>query len=324
MGQDAAQRPLPVRVGQEVQAVPRRLSDSTATRPMRDFTDDLAALRQRLDEAVGLPAHRRAAAQPAPARDRGVAARPVGRPRPGPQGQRRAGSASPRTSSCSTRSAARSTTPRRSSSWPGRRATSRSSPRSPRPSPSLRRHLRRARAAVAVHRRVRRGRRHLRDPVRRGRGRRPGLGRDAAAHVPALGRAPGLRRRARRGVARQRGRHLVGHLPGQRAPRLRPAALRARRAPAGAHVAVQRPGQAPDRLRRAEGHALPRGRARHRDRREGPAHRHLPLVGRRRPARQRDRLGGAHHPPADRASWCRARTSAASTRTRTGPCRSSR
>ena len=37
-----------------------------------------------------------------------------------------------------------------------------------------------------------------------------------------------------------------------------------------------------------------------RDRREGPAHRHLPLVGRRRPARQQDRLGRAPHPPADR------------------------
>ena len=33
---------------------------------------------------------------------------------------------------------------------------------------------------------------------------------------------------------------------------------------------------------------------------QGPAHRHLPVVGRRRPARQRDRLGGAPHPPADR------------------------
>ena len=83
-------------------------------------------------------------------------------------------------------------------------------------------------------------------------------------------------------------------------PRLRAAALRARRAPPGAHLAVQRPGQAPDRVRGAQGHAVPRRGARHRDRREGPAHRHLPLVGRRRPARQRDRLGRAHHPPADR------------------------
>ena len=49
------------------------------------------------------------------------------------------------------------------------------------------------------------------------------------------------------------------------------------------------------------GRPLPRGPVgRGRDRREGPAHRHLPLVGRRRPARQRHRLGGAHHPPAHR------------------------
>ena len=44
-----------------------------------------------------------------------------------------------------------------------------------------------------------------------------------------------------------------------------------------------------------------RGRRRPgRDRREGPPHRHLPFVGSRRPARQQDRLGGPHHPPAHR------------------------
>ena len=101
--------------------------------------------------------------------------------------------------------------------------------------------LRRARAAGAVHRRARRRRRHLRDPVRRGRHRRPGLGRDAAAHVPALGRAARLRRGARRGLRRLRGRDLVGDVPRQGPPRLRPAALRARRAPAGAHVARSTP-----------------------------------------------------------------------------------
>ena len=37
-----------------------------------------------------------------------------------------------------------------------------------------------------------------------------------------------------------------------------------------------------------------------RDRREGPAHRHLPLLGRRGAARQQDGLGGAPDPPADR------------------------
>jgi protein subunit release factor A len=46
---------------------------------------------------------------------------------------------------------------------------------------------------------------------------------------------------------------------------------------------------------------LPGARGR-RDRhpRPGSAHRHLPFVRRGRPARQQDRLGRAHHPPADR------------------------
>ena len=41
-------------------------------------------------------------------------------------------------------------------------------------------------------------------------------------------------------------------------------------------------------------------RRRGRDRRGRPAHRHLPRLRRRRPARQQDRLGGADHPPPDR------------------------
>ena len=36
------------------------------------------------------------------------------------------------------------------------------------------------------------------------------------------------------------------------------------------------------------------------DRRQGPAHRHLPVERRRRSARQRHRLRGPHHAPADR------------------------
>ena len=66
--------------------------------------------------------------------------------------------------------------------------------------------VRPARAAGAVHRRVRRARRDRRRELRRRRRRRAGLGRDAAAHVPALGRAPRLRRRARLGHRGRRGR----------------------------------------------------------------------------------------------------------------------
>ena len=54
-------------------------------------------------------------------------------------------------------------------------------------------------------------------------------------------------------------------------------------------------------LRRARRRArLHEDDVRDRDRREGPRDRHLPVVGRRRPARQQDRLGGAPHPPAHR------------------------
>ena len=64
---------------------------------------------------------------------------------------------------------------------------------------------------------------------------------------------------------------------------------RSRRAPAGAHLAVRSGGAPPHLVRvgvRLAGAA--RGR-RHRDRRKGPPHRHLPLERRRRPARQRHR-----------------------------------
>ena len=48
------------------------------------------------------------------------------------------------------------------------------------------------------------------------------------------------------------------------------------------------------------GRAGHRGRGRGRDRRRRPAGRHVPRVGRGRPARQQDRLGGAHHAPPER------------------------
>ena len=65
------------------------------------------------------------------------------------------------------------------------------------------------------------------------------------------------------------------------------------------------------------GRAGGRRRRRHRDRGRRPADRHLPRLGRRRPARQQDRLGRAHHPPARAGSSCSARTSARSRPTRT-------
>ncbi len=59
-----------------------------------------------------------------------------------------------------------------------------------------------------------------------------------------------------------------------------------------------------------------------RDQSRRSAHRHVPRVGRGRPARQQDRLRGAHHALADRASSSNARTTARSTATarRQWPC----
>ena len=71
----------------------------------------------------------------------------------------------------------------------------------------------------------------------------------------------------------------------------------------------------PDVVRRRRGRARWSRRRASRDRRRRPADRHLPRVRRRRPARQQDRLGGAHHAQADAASSCSARTSARSPRT---------
>ena len=59
-----------------------------------------------------------------------------------------------------------------------------------------------------------------------------------------------------------------------------------------------------------------------RDRCRRSANRHLPIPGRRWPARQQDRFGGPHHPPPDRDRRRSARTSAANSRTRRGPWRS--
>ena len=70
---------------------------------------------------------------------------------------------------------------------------------------------------------------------------------------------------------------------------------RMRRAPAGAHLALRLQRAAAHQLRQRLG--LSGGRRHHRDRHQGERlpHRHLPRVRRRRPARQQDGLGGAHH-----------------------------
>ena len=82
--------------------------------------------------------------------------------------------------------------------------------------------------------------RHRHDSSRRGRHGEPGLGRDAAAHVPALGGAREVPDRDDGPPGRRRRGHQIGHLRSERRERLRAAAIGDRRAPAGAHFAVRR------------------------------------------------------------------------------------
>ena len=245
-----------------------------------------------------------------------------------PRSRARCRPSCPRSSATSTstkNSNGASTTRRRCSSWRKKKATIRSKSEIRESIDAHQEALRRTRTACVVHRRVRRARRSVHGQVGRGWHRRAGLGRDAVAHVPALGRAARLSVRDRLRLRRHRGRYLDRRVHRQRALRLRLVALRARGASPRAHLTVQQRRQTPDRVRIAECCAvLRRDAARSRDQRQGPPHRRVSLVGRRWAARQRHRLGGAHHPSYRQASWWPARTSAASIRTRPGPCRSSR
>ena len=167
----------------------------------------------------------------------------------------------------------------------------------------------------AALRRERRPQCHRHHSSRRRRHRVAGLGRDADAHVSALGRAPGLLDVAVRISAGRRSGHQVSDFWRERRIRLRPADQRDRRASAGAHLAL-RSGQAAahfvrQRLR------LAGDRREHRDRHQAGRHPHRYLSLRRqgRPAREHHGFGGAHHAHSDRALSSPARTSARSTRT---------
>ena len=120
-------------------------------------------------------------------------------------------------------SRASSSSPTRTSRWPT--SSTSSSP----PSSSASQALEEERLFSGPLRRRRRARHRQR---RRGRHRRPGLGRDGAAHGDALGRAARLRRRAARGQPGGGGRHQVGDLPRRRA-RTPTACTRPRRACTG-------------------------------------------------------------------------------------------
>ena len=245
------QRPLPVRERQEVQVLPRALGRcSGRARLHRRPARPAPAARRGRAATCDLDGSRERAGR---ARGRGGPPRPVGRPRRRPAGHPRVRPGQRRRRRCSTAlDGPAVATPRPCTSWRVEEGDdSRRRPSSRPRSPAWRADLEPARAAVAVHRRARRARRGLRDPRRGRRHRRPGLGRDDAAHVPALGRAARLRGRGRRGQPRARrpgscrprfivkGRYAYGLL-----------AVRARRAPAGAHLAVRLPGPPPDQLRR--------------------------------------------------------------------------
>ena len=112
----------------------------------------------------------------------------------------------------------------------------------------------------------------------------------AAARLAGGG---GGRLRGRDG--RLQGNHRLGH----RRRGVRPAEVRERRAPGAARARHRGPGPHPHLRRHRRRAARARGRG-HRDQRRRPAHRHLSLLRRRRPAREQDQLRRAHHPPAHR------------------------
>ena len=86
---------------------------------------------------------------------------------------------------------------------------------------------------------------------------------------------------------------------GRRPAGLRLAARRARRPSPRPDQPVRLPEAAPDDVRPRRGPARGRRRRRDRARLGRDPGRHVPLAGRRRPARQQDRLGGPADPPAD-------------------------
>ena len=179
-----------------------------------------------------------------------------------------------------------------------------------------------ARAGGAAVGRGRLQRQLSRSPCRRRRHREPGLGQHAAAHVHALGRAARLQGRVPRGDRRRRSRDQVGDHRDQGPQRLWLAQDRGRRAPPGAHLAV--------RFQRAAAHVvcqrdrLSGDRRPHQGRHQGirRACRHDARPGRRRPARQQDRVRDPADPYPDRASWSSASRTARSTATarRHGRC----
>ena len=198
-----AQRAVLVRLGQEVQVLPwQGLNGRARTHPPTPSPTCATRLSEaeqylRIDERR----ERRAVLEAS-----GGEPGPLGRPGPRPRGHDRARPARQRPRRVRRPRRARSATPRCSPSSStesrrGRRA--RRAARRSSSSASIGVARRRASRALELQSlfsgRARRARRDRRDPRGRGRHRRAGLDRDAAAHVHALGGASRLRRRDRRG-----------------------------------------------------------------------------------------------------------------------------
>ena len=157
-------------------------------------------------------------------------------------------------------------------------------------------------AHAAAQGRGRREERHPGDPRRHRRRRGGAVRRRSFPHVPALRRRAWLALRGH-GALRHRHRRLQGgdrHRLGPR--RVRPAEVRIGRASRAARAGHRGPGPHPYLGRNRGGAARGRG-IRHQDRREGPAHRRLPLVRTGRPVGQHDRIRRCASPTSRPAWW---------------------
>ena len=134
-------------------------------------------------------------------------------------------------------------------------------------------------------------------------------------HVRAFCGNARLQRRNPVGKSRRARRLPRSHQPHRGQQRVRALQVRIRRASRATRAGDGGAGAHPH----LRGHRCHPGRARrsgsHRSQSRGAARRHVPRVGRRRPARQQDRIGHPHHAHSHRGSSSNARTSARSTRT---------
>ena len=281
-----------------------RVTDGAPDGPRPDLGEVLASLRLAPRRGQGISEARRLDGAPRRAREVDRRARPVVRRRPGTQGDLGVRAGPRRRREPAQRSTPSSATPRRSTRWPSTRAAT-SSPRCTGELEDTAEAVAKALDELEL-RSLFSGEHDERDAVAEihaGAG-----GTDAQDWAEMMLRMY-LRWAERRGFAVEvdevseggeagilsatfivRGRYAYGLLAAER----------------GVHRLVRMspvrlPAPASDELRLLGCGTVPRGSLRRgRHRREGPAHRHLPLLRCRRPARQRDRLGRTDNAPSHR------------------------